>query len=250
LFFSHALSAFLAFAAFAAITSWRGLRGEVPAGLLAGAAIVVEYPNAILALALGGFVVATGDRRLRAVAAYGAACIVAASPLVLYGWWAFGSPLHLSYVGAVLIPGVTGHDVLGANSIGFFGVGVPSAGRLLELLGESRGLLVVTPVLALAPFGFIALFREGRRREVWLASAISALFLLYNAGYYSPIGGATPGPRFLIAIVPLLCIGVAAASRPYPFTTLALTVVSALVLLAADVTQPLISAPYSTHDWR
>ena len=44
------------------------------------------------------------------------------------------------------IPGRTGHDVLGLNSAGFFGVQVPSPHAALQLLFSGRGLLVITPV--------------------------------------------------------------------------------------------------------
>jgi hypothetical protein len=52
----------------------------------------------------------------------------------------------------------------------------------------------------------------------------------------------------LIAILPFVSIAVAATAREHLFAT-AMTVASALVLVAAVVTQPLISHPYSTGDW-
>jgi hypothetical protein len=76
-----------------------------------------------------------------------------------------------------------------------------------------------------------------------------ALYLLYNAAYYSPLGGATPGPRFLIPVLPFAVLGVAAAVRAWPLSTLTLAIPSAGLLLAAHVTQPLISPPYQPHDW-
>jgi len=249
LFFSHALGAFLALAAFSAVAASPSLRRTAAAGLLAGAAVVVEYPNAIIALVVGLYAVAGTHRRVRAAVLYSVGCLAGVAPLIAYGWWTFGTPLHLSYVGAVLIPGVTGHDVLGANSVGFFGVGLPSAGRAIAILAGGKGLLTVSPVLVLAPWGIKRLSQTGRRREAAAIGAAVLLYLLYNAGYYSPLGGATPGPRFLIVILPFLAIAVAAGAGEHPFATAALTVASALVLLAAVVTQPLISPPYTTGDW-
>ena len=249
LFFSHALSAFLAFAAFATAATSTSRSRVAAAGLLAGAAVVVEYPNAIIALVVGCYAVARGRSRARTALAYGVGFLAGIAPLIAYGWWTFGTPLHLSYVGAVLIPGVTGHDVLGANAVGFFGVGLPGAGRAIAILAGGKGLLTVSPILAFAPWGTLRLWRSGWRREVVAIDATVALYLIYNAGYYSPLGGATPGPRFLIAILPFLSIAVAASVREHLFATAALTVASALVLVAAVVTQPLISPPYSTGDW-
>jgi hypothetical protein len=249
LYFSHALSAFLVFASFAAVAGPTTVRRAAAAGLLAGAAVVVEYPNGIIALVVAAYILAYPGERQRRIAAYLVAFAAGVSPLIAYGWWTFGTPLHLSYVGAVLIPGITGHDVLGANSTGFFGVEVPSVGRGLAILAANKGLLAVSPVLALAPSGIVLLWRESRRREAAAITAVVVLYVLYNAGYYSPLGGATPGPRFLVAILPFLAVAVAATTQRHRLTLALLATASTLVLLAADLTQPLISFPYSTHDW-
>lgn len=250
LFFAHVLAAFFAFAAFALLldlsgANWRRIGG---AGALAGFAVVVEYPAGLLLLALGLYA-ASRKPRIGRSAAFLFGAFVGLAPLAAYNVWAFGSPLHLSYLGAITIPGVTGHDVLGANSVGFFGIAVPHLSRGLQVLFGSRGLLTLGPVLALAPVGCVYLWKSGRRREAALISGVVALYLLYNAAYYSPIGGASPGPRFLIPILPFATLGVAAAVRAWPLSTLALAIPSAGVLLAAHLTQPLISPPYQPHDW-
>jgi hypothetical protein len=156
---------------------------------------------------------------------------------------------HLSYVGAVLVPGVTGHDVLGANSVGFFGIVAPRLDRALQVLVGARGLLTIAPVLALAPVGWTLLWRAGRRRDTALLTAVPLVYVVYNACYYSPLGGATPGPRFLIVTLPFAVLAVAPLVRRLPLTLLILGVASAVVLMAAHLTQPLISPPYTRHAW-
>ena len=52
-------------------------------------------------------------------------------------------------------------------------------------------------------------------------------------------GGGTPGPRFLMPIVPYLALPLALAYRRFPVTTLALAVPSALFMLTATLTFPL-----------
>ena len=250
LFFSHVLAAFLVFAAFALLldahgTSWRRTSA---AGLLAGFGAVVEYPVGLLVLALAAYA-ATRRPRLARGAAFAAGALAGLTPLAAYDVWAFGSPFHLSYVGAVLHSGITGHDVLGANSVGFFGVAGPQLTQGLQVLFGSRGLLTLGPVLALAPVGCVRLWNRGRRREAGFIAGVSILFLVYNAGYYSPLGGATPGPRFLIPILPFAVIAVAASVRGWPLSLLALALPSAAILLAAHLTQPLISSPYETREW-
>lgn len=250
LFFSHVLAAFLVFAAFTLLldahgASWRRIGA---AGVLAGFGVVVEYPVGLILLALGAYVV-TRRPRLERGAAFAAGALAGLAPLAAYDLWAFGSLSHLSYVGAVLVPGVTGHDVLGANSVGFFGVTAPHLSRGLQVLFGSRGLLTLGPVLALAPVGCVRLWTRGRRREAAFIAGVSVLYLVYNAAYYSPLGGATPGPRFLIVILPFAVLAVAAVIRAWPLSVVALAVPSAAILLAAHLTQPLISPPYEPRDW-
>ncbi len=250
LFFSHVLSALLDFAAFAVVSRGRSPGRAAAGGGLAGLAVTVEYPNAILVVVLFGLMATTRGGRLRTSASYLGGCLAGLLPLLLFDQWAFGSPFHLSYVGAVLHTGVTGHDVLGANTAGFFGVGVPSLHRLFHLLVGHRGLLTSAPVLALAPIGIAKLWRNGNRRQAAVIAAIAVTFIAYDAGYYSPIGGASPGPRFLVVILPFVAIPVAVAMLVVPrFVAVALVGVGTLVLLAADTTQPLIGHGYTPLSW-
>ena len=46
--------------------------------------------------------------------------------------------------------------------------------------------------------------------------AVAAVYFLYNAGYWLPFGGGTPGPRFLIPTLPFLALGLAVAWRRWP----------------------------------
>jgi hypothetical protein len=250
LFFSHVLAAFLTFAAFALLLNDQEARwkGVALAGLLAGFAAVVEYPAGLLVLALGAYA-ATRHPRLRRGAVFAVGALVGLAPLAAYDMWAFGSPFHLSYVGAVLVPGVSGHDVLGANSVGFFGVASPHLAAALQVLFGSRGLLTLGPVLALAPAGCILLWKRSRPREAAFIGGVCLTYLIYNAAYYSPLGGATPGPRFLILVIPFAALALAPVVRACPLSLLALALPSFALLLAAHLTQPLISPPYEPKDW-
>lgn len=244
LYFSHALAAFLALAAFALATR---LRRPFLAGAIAGFGIVVEYPLAMLAGVLAVYVLSrAGARR---AGWFAAGVLLGVAPLLVFNTWVYGAPLHLSYVGAVLVPGITGHDIMGANSSGFFGVGWPRPGGALHVLAGRRGLLSVAPVLLLVPYGLRLLWRRGFVAESALISAILGVFLLYNFGYYSPLGGATPGPRLLVGILGIAVVALAPVYRAAPLTWCALLLASSVSLLAAHLTQPLISGPFDTGDW-
>ena len=75
--------------------------------------------------------------------------IVGVLPLLAYNHWAFGSIGTMSYDNAVDRQGFTGHDTLGLNSGGFFGITWPDPRVALELLISPRGLLALTPVVVM-----------------------------------------------------------------------------------------------------
>ena len=206
-------------------------------GVLAGLAITAEYPLALVAVAVGAYLLTTGGR-VRRAACYAAGVVVGVLPLLLYNWWAFGSPFHISYEHAILHPGVSGHDVLGANDRGFFGVDVPARGVAMQLLFSRIGLITVTPVVLAGAAGLVLLWRKGRRREAALAGFLSIAFVVYNSGYATPFGGGTPGPRFLIPMLPFLALGFATAYRAWPWETIALAVPSGILMLGVTATDP------------
>jgi hypothetical protein len=242
MFFAHALSTCIGFAVFAVLFHER--RGPprlalvAAAGLLAGLGAVVEFPLAIVALVCGVYGVLRADR-VRRAAAYAVGVAVGITPLLAFNTWAFGSPTELAYTNVIIHRGASGHAILGANASGFFGVGRPSLRAGAELLFAGHGLLVGSPVLALATVGFIALWRAGSRAEAATVGAIAGLFLLYDASYYQPYGGFPTGPRFLVPSIPFLAIGVAAAWRAFPGLAVTLFLASLVVTTAALIGKPL-----------
>jgi hypothetical protein len=249
LFFAHALGALLDFGAYAALGLRFTPRRAVLSGALVGLATVVEYPNAVAALVLGGVVVCASAVRLRAAGAYLAGGAVGVVPLLGFNYWAYRQLSHVSYQGAVLVPGRSGHDLLGANSAGFFGLRLPAPVHLLTLLVGGRGLLLTAPLLILVPLGLHQLWEMGLKRETVTITAMTLAFLTYNAGYYSPAGGATPGPRFLIAILPFLALPTVLAAKRRRRLAAALLACGTLILFAADATQPLIGRDYTPLAW-
>jgi 4-amino-4-deoxy-L-arabinose transferase-like glycosyltransferase len=242
-YMSHVLAALLGFAAFALLVRERQGRERIGlvavAGLLVGLAVTVEYPLGLVGVVLLAYAVAR-QRRVARGAAYAAGAVAGAIPALLYNLWSLGSPFRFAYGDAVARQGTTGHAELGLNDAGFFGITVPRPESAFDLLFASRGLLTLTPVIAMAVVGVFLMHRRGRVTEARVIGAVAAVYFVYNAGYWLTFGGGTPGPRFLIPALPFVAVGLATAYRRLPALTLALAIPSALFMLAGALTFPLI----------
>ncbi|MGH2957302.1 MAG: hypothetical protein ACRDL6_09940, partial [Solirubrobacterales bacterium] len=251
-YFSHVIAAALGFAAF--LVLWREregpprLRSVALAGLLAGLGVSFELQVGLVGVILFIYALAGASGRLRRAGAYTAGAVCGALPLLAFNLWALGNPLELAYGSAVAVPGLTGHDHLGLNSDGLFGITVPRPDSAVELLLASRGLLVATPVVAMAVVGVVLMRRRGHRGEANLIAAIAIAYFAYNAGYWLPMGGGTPGPRFLIPALPFLALGLAFAYRRFPALTLAMAIPSAVFMVAGTLTFPLLG-DQGTGEW-
>jgi hypothetical protein len=243
-YFPHVIAATLAFGAFAVLFGERRGPPSIAlvgvAGLLVGLGVTFEYPIAIAGAVLFAYALARPAPRVPRAAAYAACALLGAAPVFLFNLWSFGSPLQFAYADAVTVQGLTGHEVLGLNDEGFFGISLPRPAAALELLIANRGLLTLTPVIVLGIAGAVLMRRRGYRAESNVVLALSAAYFLYNAGYWLPFGGGTPGPRFLVPTLPFLALGLAFAWRRWPALTLGLAIPSAIFMISASITLPLI----------
>jgi hypothetical protein len=206
--FAHVTAAALGFATF--LLAWR--RRPLAAGLVAGAALVVEYQTAAILAVVGLYVALRG---LRAGAAYAAGLVPGVAALLVYDTLAFGSPWHLSYR----------YVAIEQQSTGFFGIGLPRLHSTWEVFAGSSGLLVVSPVLLAAAYGLVVLART-RPAEAAVCAAVTAFFVLLDCGYYVPYGGGRLGPRFVTPALPFLAVGLAPAFARRSRLTSALAILS------------------------
>jgi len=246
LLFSHVFSAFLGFAAFALL--WNEREGPPNpwyigvAGLLLGYAGASEYPLFFVALVLGLYLLSRRDSLtptgvLSRVGAYVLGGLIGIVPLLLYNHYAFHSWTHLAYSN---IP---------RQQKGFFGIGVPSLKVMATLLFDSRGLLTLSPVLAMGGIGTWLLYHRGKRAEALAIVGMCVCYVGYNSGYYLPFGGGFMGPRFLMTMLPFLALPTGIALKRYPGPTIALAGVSLTMTIVATITHPLIGYETEAIVW-
>lgn len=207
LLFSHALVASSLFLAWVLLFTvreepWR----DYAAGALVGLAVLSEYPAVIPStlLVLLSLRRRSPERLVRIILGG----IPFALALAAYNTAAFGGPFQLS----------SGHERAGefrelADS-GLFGIGLPSPAILLRLLLDpSKGLLIFSPFLLLAPAGWKQVKAALGRRALAALIAAPLSILIFYAGYPNWHGGWTVGPRYLVAALPFLCFPLAFAWR-------------------------------------
>src|SRR4051812_1969184 len=206
-------------------------------GLAGGWAVVTEFQAAIPAIFIGLYAIArlkpsrsTGargakalaerdreatalaerDRRATALAARQLIAVlariamgvtIAALPLLVYNWLAFGSPFHLGY---------SSEEGFKELHTGFFGITYPRISTIGELLfGSYRGLLPISPLMGVVPLGLLLLARRGRTAVALVAAGTGVYYLLLNASYFYWEGGWAFGPRQMTTALPFLALGLA-----------------------------------------
>ena len=244
LFWGHALAGACLLFAFALAVTLRGghkRTRDLPLGLVtglaAGWATVSEYPAApasaiLVILALAQVWPDGWPRRLRIGMCITAGVLASIAVLMAYHHLAFGSAFHPSY-------SYYPEGAFPRTKRGYLGLTYPQPDVMVKLLfGCRRGLLLLAPVVAAAPFGLRLLWKNPRTRAAAAAAAsIAAYYFLFNASFSAFYGGWSYGPRYMAPGLPLLCLGLAPVwnqARPPLRRVLAvLAVCSALFSLIA-----------------
>ncbi len=246
LLFSHVFSAFLGFLAFTLMVKERDGPASplllAGAGLAMGYAVASEYPLFFVGAVLGLYLLSRRDALtaqgvLTRAGAYIAGGLIGIVPLLLYNHYAFHSWTHLAY------------SSIPRQQQGFFGISAPSLPVLATLLFDSRGLLTLSPVLALGGLGTVVLYNRGKRAEALTIAGVCLCYVGYNSGYYLPFGGGFMGPRFLTTMLPFLAVPLGVAYKRWPGPTIALAAVSITTTVIATITHPLTGYETETVVW-
>ena len=218
--FGHQVAATFAFAAFFVLVKAR-LRSSsstwlmLLAGALVGLAVLMDYPVALIAALLFVYTATFAQPKHRLLL-YILGGAPAAALLLAYNWYTLGHPFSLAY-GYVSDPGFQG------MKIGFFGITQPRLSSFIEITLGGRGLLRQSLFLWLLPLGVWQMSRTLQWwREGALCASVGLAFVIWNSAYYLPLGGLTPGARFLVPSLPFLIVPLvflARLPRPYALLT-------------------------------
>jgi hypothetical protein len=219
--FEHVTAGTLGLAAFALAWSRRALA----AGLVAGAALLVAYDAAIILAVVGVYVLAQGGF---ALLKYVYGVLPGAALLWTYNWLAFGAPWHMSYTYKV-------GEAADRQTTGFFGVHIPYLHAIRLVFASESGLLVISPVVLAAGYGLV-LFARRYLAEGLVCGVIAFAFLFLNCGYIYPLGGVSPGPRYLVPGLPFLALGLAPAFARRFWLTAGLASISVVAMTAVTLT--------------
>lgn len=248
-FFEHQDVAFLMFAAFIALIRYRESldpRLLLVAGATMGAGVVMEYQAVLIAgvLSIYALFMLRSPRRFLLIVTAGLPFV---GVVFGYNWLMLGSPVRFAYHYITF-------TYFSEMHAGFFGITYPRLAALRDILLSPRGLLVESPFLLLLPFAAVAMFRDRRwRAELVTCLAVAAVYLMYNASYYQPIGGDSPGPRFLVPMLPFATFPLVFLARyPKPrrrllgITMIILGSYSTCLYLLITVTNPLADGGYGS----
>ncbi len=226
--YGHLLAAALGFGAWLVFDGDDHPAGRAwAAGLLAGLAVLVEYQMAIVVGALA--IALLGRRSWGPAVRFAAAGFPFAVVMLGYQALAYGSPFRSGYEQKSVHADAT-----------LLITGIPKFSTAWSFLVGSRGLLLFTPIVAVGLVGLVVRWRRRREEGTAIALAVCGGFLLLQAGWVNPWGGESPGPRYVIPMLPFLALGLAQvwSSVPQVLRRLVL-VVSICSMVLPSVTEHL-----------
>lgn len=182
-------------------------------GLFYALSISIDYPNAIIIFPLFLLIIvslfkSSKKKMFSGIFLLLIPLLVFGSAISLYNKSTFGSPFKIgqssgSSVGSRFKASIIPIKVW--NAEGVFDDRRLFPGLISQTLSPERGILIFSPVLLLAIFGFFNLYKRDKHLSIALLSIVSLNIIFYSI-WQDYWGGWSYGPRYLIASIPILIL--------------------------------------------
>ncbi len=219
------------------------------AGMLAGWAVLCDYPAILIAAALG--VYALVKLKWLQILGFAAGAGGIALILLAYNQAAFGGLFFMSYE-AYKLPGNTQFP---EQAAGFVGLTYPKLYNLWKILIDpQRGLFFCNPALLVTIPALVCFGRERRWRAEFAVTVFAvAGLILFNASFGESIvswgGGTATGPRQIVAAIPFMVLALAFVPSRWNYVVGALGLVSIFIMLMATSINPHFPYEYGNPVW-
>jgi hypothetical protein len=210
LFYSHQLGAICIASAWIlaldVADGRRGMPAMAAAGLLAGAAALVDYQATFAGVPVAVHALVMLGRRgavVRPVVVAAAGAVLPIAVLFAYHAACFGSPWR------------TGYDASTSFAMyhqqGFLGITALRGAAFWGSLGRrDNGLLALSPWFLIAVPGWVVLWRNGARATALVGASVCVIYILFVSSINFWRGGWQIGPRYITAMLPFLLPAIAA----------------------------------------
>ena len=198
------------------------------AGILAGFSIVVEYGSLLMIPWFIWFILIYSlesglSTILKRILIFVTFVLIGFSPLFVYNYVLSGDPFVTSYFFSHWISFIHFyHNIFD--------------GLLLLLVDPNKGLFILNPILFFACIGFfVPSYFKKHYRELIIIVFPCLMFIVFYAKNFDPSGGTAVGPRYIIALIPLLSIGLQGWLSIRSIRANDLTILSGLITIYKSV---------------
>ena len=204
--YGHQLSSALLVGSFFLIYRAReiSVRRLLLVGALLAYAVITEYPTVLIAGVISIYALVRLIQKGQGlkISWLALTALLGLSVILIYNTVVFGGPLSLGYEYS--------ENWTTQHQTGFMSLTLPHLQAVWGItFGVFRGLFVLSPLVLWAFPGFVFWFQQKEYRPEFLVSLASVvLMFLFNSSSSMWWGGYSVGPRYLLAAMPFLFLGV------------------------------------------